>query len=284
MSMYTARCVVLSLLAFDAGCRNEVAPQKEETSVEPVAEAGQRVAKEQSEPNAKTAKMDPPPGPRTPNSRAFGFSIGKSTPADVEARLQSLGVDCTDTGPRAMMQRAREKKKAELQEASKTSDADAVSGASVINKQSKKEKNPQVRLSCPNTRLAQFGVERTADAAGRTLLVFDDSDGPLRHVSSRRTQSEFAAGVADVEEAVAAWTSILGPPTSTQGDVAELAPPEPTGIFVKWDWEYSDYLVRVEIASLGKRFSVSERAEVPMRIRADAPTLAQAPQDSPSAQ
>jgi hypothetical protein len=273
-----SRSVGLGLVLALAACRKEPEPER-------VEEAVQAKAEPPAVSGTPSVNSELPPGPRAPTTAAFGLTVGKSTRAEADARMKSLGVECSDTGPRALMESMREKKKAELEEATKTSDADAVSGASVLGKKSKKEKNPQIRLSCPDVRMSQLGVERVADAPGRALIIFDGPEAPLRHVGSRRSHAELSTAVADAEEAVAAWTALLGPPTTTRGDPAGLAPPEPTETSARWEWTFADYHVRVGILSIGgKRFSVSERAEVPMRIRADAPTLAQAPQDSPSAQ
>ena len=277
MSRNLSHPVLLTVLLAVA-CKGDRA--SEDAAVGPV-----RVAEHESEPTESSDASGLPSGPRAPVTDVFGFAVGKSTRADVQARLESLGVKCVDTGPRALMQAMREDKKAQLEEATKTSDADAVSGASMLYKKSKHEKNPQVRLSCEDVRLRQFGVERSADIPGRTLIVFDGPEAPLRHVSSRRNHADITSALADVDETVAAWTAIYGAPTGTRGDAQGLALPEPTATSARWEWSFGDFQVKISLLSIGgKRFSVSERAEVPMKVRADAPTLARGPQEAAPAE
>lgn len=224
---------------------------------------------------------DPPAGPRAPVTAAFGATIGTTMFPEVEAHVNQLGLKCSDTSIRAMMDARRETEKAKIADA-KARGEDAVTAASWVNKRSKREANPQVRFSCPKVDSDQLGDRKRAPSTGRLLYVFDDATYPLRHTSYQRTHKDHAAGLLDFEDTVAALTKIYGPPTKTPA--RELPKPDkdgnlefPSAVNFETAWEYADLAVRANVLRYGTLVTVGERIEVPHGLRPDAPKLASAP-------
>lgn len=208
---------------------------------------------------------DPDPElPRTPSRAAFGLQIGQGLDA-LQADLRARGIACDDTGVRASIDKLREHKRKELEQAQ---DPDAVTGASILHKRSKKESNPQIRLACELSSLTELEAERPR-VPGRALFVFDSPEHPLRHASLRRTYRTSEAAMLDVRESVARFEAIHGEPTSQQGIIALAgdAPDKPEPIRVQW--RYADLFVEVSATSFGKLISVDERIEVPWPVRVE---------------
>jgi hypothetical protein len=207
--------------------------------------------------------------PRATSNEAFGVEIGVAKLEPLLADMRARGLACDDTGMRASIEKLREHKRKELAAAE---DPDAVSGASILHRRSKKERNPQIRLSCTLDSLTELEPGRPP-VAGRALFVFDSPELPLRHASLRRTYHDSEAAMLDVRESVARFEAIHGQPTSRRGAISEPgeAPPKPEPIRVQW--RYGDLLIEVSATSFGKMISVDERVEVPWPVRPDAPAI-----------
>lgn len=207
--------------------------------------------------------------PRAPSNLAFGVAIGAIDVEQLDRRLGELAVACDDTGVRAIVQRLRESKAAELAQAD---DPDAVSGASIVWRRSNKEKNPQVRLSCPVASIQAIDPTREPSPKGRVLFVFDSPEHPLRHASMRRNHAGRGSAVRDLSKAVAIYRAQFGEPTHTRGAIPEFEEElldrlEPIAV----QWRYADLLVEVTLHDFGKNISVDERIEVPWPVESDAP-------------
>lgn len=207
--------------------------------------------------------------PRAPSSQAFGVDIGMIDVEQLDRHLHELGVVCDDTGVRAIVERMRANKAAELAQAD---DPDAVTGASILWRRSKRESNPQVRLSCDIASLRALDPTRAPTPKGRALFVFDSPEHPLRHASMRRNHASRGAAVADLQASLAVQRARFGEPTLTRGVMPEfeeelldrLAP-------ITVQWRYADLLVEVTLHDFGKTISVDERIEVPWPVESDAP-------------
>jgi hypothetical protein len=219
------------------------------------------VLPEFEEPNASV--------PRAPIHVAFGVEIGAIQVEDLMPTLRERGLECDDTSVRAAVEKLREYKRTQLAEAD---DPDAVSGASILYKRSKKETNPQVRLACDDANLSVLEPGRPS-VEGRALFIFDSPEHPLRHVSIRRTYTQSEAAMLDLREAVARYERDYGEPHSRRGEIPAVgsAPAKPGP--VRLEWRYADLFVEISSNSFGKMISIDERVEVPWPIRADAPTL-----------
>ena len=221
---------------------------------------------------------DPGPGPRAPQTTAFGAVVGASMFAEVEAPLKQRGLECANTSVRAMMDRRRAVETAKVADA-KARGEDAVTAASWVNKRSKREANPQLRFSCPDITSDQIGDRPRPPSKGRLLYVFDDESYPLRHSSYQRTHKDHAAALLDFQDAVTALTAIYGPPgKSPKTDLPQpdkdgkVEFPNATNFEIAWD--FADLAVRVNVLRYGELVTVGERIEVPHGIRPDAPKLA----------
>jgi hypothetical protein len=230
---------------------------------------------------------EPGPGPRAPQTVAFGATVGVSMFPEVEALVKQRGLSCADTSVRAMMDRRREAEKAKVADA-KARGEDAVTAASWVNKRSKREANPQLRFSCPTITAEQLGDRPRPPSSGRLLYVFDDATYPLRHTSYQRTHKDHAAALLDFQDTVAALTAIYGPPGKPlktelpQPDAeGKLEFPNATNFEIAWD--YADLAVRANVLRYGDLVTVGERIEVPHGIRPDAPKLAGSAASAPAA-
>ncbi len=224
---------------------------------------------------------DPDPGPRAPVTMAFGGELGRSTYEAIKAMVETQGFNCKDTSIRAMMEAKRAKARAKQAE----SGADAVSSAS-LNKKSKREKNPQVRFSCPSVTSEELGDRTRPRSRGRLLFVFDSDKHPLRHVSYQRSHANHNAALDDYEDSVKAMKNLYGEPTSTRGEAPKRAK-DGTATFppsrsLEQRWDFSDLSIRVTAIHFGRKVTVGERIEVPHGIRPDAPILGK-PAADPSA-
>ncbi len=261
-----------------------VAPSCARSDPESAGSGSQEAAEPAAETKAKGGKLfeeiaaplefrDPDPGPRAPEAAAFGAEIGRSSYADVKAYVEAKGFTCKDTSIRAMMEAKREAEREKQAEKGE----DAVSSASWMKKKSKREKNPQVRFSCPSVNSDTIGDRERVKSRGRLLFVFDNDELPLRHVSYQRSHDNHAAALDDYEDSVKAMTARFGEPTATRGEVPErdadgkvLFPPSRS---LELRWDFSDLTMKVTAIHFGRKVTVGERIEVPHGIRPDAPTL-----------
>ncbi len=221
--------------------------------------------------DTKLPQFEQPPSglPRAPTNEAFGLAIGAT---DIDTLMRALGqrgLTCEDTSVRAGVQRLREQKQSEL---AKADDPDAVSGASIVWRRSKKETNPQVRISCAKAAVIDLDPTRLPGPAGRALFVFDSPEHPLRHVSLRRNHVPRDRALADLRETIERYRAIYGEPSSQKGTVPDIDAPIPERLApVKLEWRYADLLVGITLNDFGKTVSVDEKIEVPWPIQADAP-------------
>ena len=216
---------------------------------------------------------DPDPGPRAPEAAAFGAEIGRSSYTDVKTYVEAKGFTCKDTSIRAMMEAKREAEREKQAEEGE----DAVSSASWMKKKSKREKNPQVRFSCPSVNSDTIGDRERVKSRGRLLFVFDNDELPLRHVSYQRSHDNHSAALDDYEDSVKAMKARFGEPTASRGEVPErdadgkvVFPPSRS---LELRWDFSDLTMKVTAIHFGRKVTVGERIEVPHGIRPDAPTL-----------
>ncbi len=216
---------------------------------------------------------DPDPGPRAPEAAAFGAEIGRSSYADVKAYVEARGFTCKDTSIRAMMEAKRDAEREKQAEKGE----DAVSSASWMKKKSKREKNPQVRFSCPKVTSEALADRERVKSHGRLLFVFDSDELPLRHVSYQRSHDNHTRALDDYEESVKAMTARFGEPTATRGEVPERdengKAEFPPSRSLELRWDFSDLAIKVTAIHFGRKVTVGERIEVPHGIRPDAPAL-----------
>lgn len=216
-------------------------------------------------------------GPRAPTSSYLGLEVGKTSLDAANKTTKSFNLVCNNTSMRALMQQGRDAKKKEIEEVRKAGgDVDAVSGASMVNYRSKKERNPQVRMSCDVNAKDLKDRPRRDDVDGRYLYVHDSENHPTRHVSFRRLHKNHPAAWDDLKASVAAMTQTFGPPHK-----AGEFPKENEDGSIKferfkkhtWTWEWADLKAEVSATNLGRGVDVNEVVEVPWPTRSDAPAL-----------
>src|SRR5688572_19735541 len=210
--------------------------------------------------------IEPPPGPRGPNIELGGFVVGKTTLDEVKRRTE--GMSCTDTSIRALMSVKREKVKAEIEAAKAKGEAvDGITGASLVNYRSKKERNPQIRLSCEGVVGTSIGEGRS-EAEGRLLFVFDSPTHPLRHVSFHRKIRDPILAREELLAAIERSKKALGDPHKSVNEIAEGNDPIPKGTLIKRSWNYGDLEVEVTAFPFGSRgIDIGEDVQVPWPVR-----------------
>ncbi|MEZ4452201.1 MAG: hypothetical protein R3B09_22235 [Nannocystaceae bacterium] len=220
---------------------------------------------------------DADPGPRSPVTKIFGVDLGATHHTEVEAMTQRLGLKCSDTSIRAMMESKREAERKKMAERGE----DAVSSASWMKKKSKREANPQIRYSCPKVQSQELTDRARPPSTGRLLYVFDSADHPVRHVSYQRSHTDHEAAYADLEDSINAMTAIFGDPTGDRGQLPERVDGKVTfapNRQYEVRWEYSDVVVRVTAIQFGpNKVTIGERVEVPHGVRPDAPQIGRPP-------
>ena len=214
---------------------------------------------------------EPGPGPRAPMHSFLGVDIGTSTVADVAALWGAKGADCKDSSIRALMESKRQDVHKKMADAkAKGEDPDGVTGASLANYHSKKERNPQVRLACKVAPSAFSDRDRVEGDVLYWLIIFDSKDLPARHTSVQRAFTDAAPAANEYRSAVDAFTKVLGPPTSVKEtpprDGVVLAP----GAMLRSTWNFADLTAEVSAMHLNS-IRVMERMEVPWPVRPDAP-------------
>ena len=218
---------------------------------------------------------DPPPGARAPASRMFGVALGQASLTDVQALTERLGATCTDNSMRALMADLRGRMARGDFAGSKLPN-DPFHRALFSRIKTKAERNPQVRWSCEGVDLVGVPDVPSIAPPGRWLFVFDSPRAPLRHASFRRKHAAQADAVADFERAVQAATLAFGPPTHVEGRLVPGPRGEPTLPIltnVRRVWRFAD--VHVELTALARapdQLDVLQAIEVPVGVRADAPT------------
>lgn len=217
-------------------------------------------------------------GARAPTSSYLGLEVGKTSLDEANKKTKSFNLVCNNTSMRALMQQGRDAKKKEIEEVRKAGgDVDAVSGASMVDYRSKKERNPQVRMSCDVNAKDLGDRPRTDDVKGRYLYVHDSLNHPTRHVSFRRLHKNHPAAWDDLKASVAAMTKAFGPPNKKTSEF----PNENEDGSIKfarfkkyiWTWEWTDLKAEVSATNIGRGVDVNESVEVPWPTRSDAPAL-----------
>lgn len=224
--------------------------------------------------------VEPAPGPRAPRVDFLGAHFGASRRVDVERGLASWGVACRDRSVRALMNELREHKREEL---ARAGEADVVSGASIVSRRTARDDNPQVRLGCERVTSRALRDRARPLSVGRVLFVFDAHDSVVRHASFQRNHPGWEDAHADFRSARDALAAVLGPAQeppsragSTAGSTAVDAPPKYGRRVV--EWRFADLVATVSMVNLANRgFSISESVEVPLPVRADAPSRRSAP-------
>ncbi len=226
---------------------------------------------------------EPPPGPKAPSTAGLGFEVGRTHLAEAQARLNSLGINCRDTGPRALVELSRQNKRVEIQLAEEKKahgeTVAAVTGASMLFHRSKMESNPQVRLSCDEVDASKLDARTTRQPyAARVLLIWDSADLPLRYASASQALPTFAEAEAAFQSAEKAVETRLGRPGEGKNLTDLTSKGFPTFAQTKKAWKYSDFSASVKAQNLGGRgIQIEEVYEVPWPIRTDAPTLPPTP-------
>jgi hypothetical protein len=218
--------------------------------------------------------VEMPAGPRAPSTDFLGLAIGKDTLPAVEVAYRRQGVTCVNTSMRALMQAKRDETKQKMAEAEKRGeDPDGVTGASLANYVSKKERNPQVRLSCTKVDAGGFTDRKRSPGAGLWLIIFDSEESPLRHTSFQRGLSDATVALAEWNAAVDSITTRFGAPTRLEAPRADDPEPIKGGAYFVAEWAFADLKIDVTLFRIGGRITLQERAEVPWPVRPDAPAL-----------
>jgi hypothetical protein len=213
--------------------------------------------------------IDVPEGPRAPNHAFLGLEVGKSTVEEAEVLYRGLGVECGQSSFRALMESKR-KQTIKAMEAAKAAggDPDAVSGASLVNYRSKKERNPQVRLACEHVPLASFkDRERASGDDLYWLIIFDSPKHPLRHTSISRRLKDTAFAEEEWRDAVEAMTRKFGAPTTLRAPGDKPGIPFGPGTVYTASWKFADLEAEVKALRIGDDIRFSETVEVPWPVR-----------------
>ncbi len=222
-----------------------------------------------------------PPGQRAPKGQTilFGLDVGRSTLTNVEAWEAARGLKCVNTSMRALMEEKRQEIKRQMKEAKANGDdPDGVTGASLADYHSRKEQNPQVRLSCEDVAGAALADRPRDDEKGRVLIVLDSDKLPVRHISFAPKFTDPALALEKLKAATAAMTARFGPPTKSVNGAPDGDEPFPPLKIFKREWRFTDLRAEVSAMSFGKRgVEVKETLEVPWPVRSDAPTRPDAP-------
>lgn len=220
---------------------------------------------------------DPTAGARSPHTSLGGLRIGFSTLEESRQHLEKLGYVCRNASVRAMMGQMRERKVAEIEKVkAEGGDPDGVSGASWVNRQTKHEKNPQVRLACDKVDISRLPDRERPSATGRVLALFDSETLPLRRLVINRGFADAASARADLLASIDYHAGRFGAPHLANGAVpAEGEKFTPYGL-VRREWHYVDADVKVSVLDLGRGPRVTEEVGVPWPVRPDAPAMSHA--------
>lgn len=230
------------------------------------------------------AFTDPPEGARAPSNDAFGLRVGETTFEQAEAFVRARGFICADTSVRALMEKARDKKAAEIAQARAEGDADGMSGASWLWRSTRHERNPHVRLTCEKVRLAVIGDRaRPEDTVGRLLLMFDSAALPLRHVTIQRLYGDDAQAAARQAfiDAEAAMRARFGAPSQTRHAPPAAGEAFPNVTPIHREWNFADLQAKVSALRLANGVTLYEEIGVPLPVRADAAARGEAAAKAP---
>jgi hypothetical protein len=216
--------------------------------------------------------VEPAAGPRAPSSDFAGVRIGVSRLADAKRLAAEWKLACADRSMRTLMTELRDRKRAEVRRAQAQGAADAVSGASILERKTARDENPQVRLSCDDVASNQLRDRPRTASKGRVLFVFDGEGDVVRHASYQRHHGAWEDALADFDDTKAAFTAAYGP-----GKESGSAAGQSTDALPKYgrraaEWRFADLVATLTLVNLGGRgYSLSESVEVPYPVRADAP-------------
>jgi len=210
-----------------------------------------------------------PEGARSPTRDFLGLTIRETTLPEAEVIYRGTGAECKGSSFRDLMGAKRESIKKEMAEVKASGgDPDAVSGASLANYRSKKERNPQVRLSCIDVPLSSFNDrERVPGEPLYWLIIFDSPDFPLRHVSVGRRITDLALAEEEWRLAVDAMTKKFGAPTKIR-EPAQTGVAFTPGTYFEAKWTFTDIEASVTAFRIGNYVRFQERVEVPWPVTA----------------
>jgi hypothetical protein len=216
--------------------------------------------------------IDVPAGPRAPRREMLGLELGRTTLPEAEVVYRGVGVECVNTSFRALMEARRRQVKEKMEAAAARGDApDGVTGASLVEYRSKKERNPQVRLSCEGVRPDAFGDRPRAPGAPLYwLLIFDSEKHPLRHTSISRRIADPAVAAEEWRSALDAMTRRFGAPTDRVGPVDDAgASMFDQGAYYQVSWRFADLHAEVHAFRVGRDVRFTEKVEIPWPVRSD---------------
>ncbi len=214
-----------------------------------------------------------PDGPRAPTREFLGLQIGNIGLPEAEVYFRGLGATCNNSSFRALMG-ARRKDVIKKMEEVKASggDPDTVSGASLVNYRSKKERNPQVRLSCDDVPVTAFADRERAPGEGLYwLMIFDSEKHPLRHTSVSRRINDFAVAGEEWRSAYDNMVKRFGAPSKVVREPPSSGDPFPEAAHYEVRWTFADLEAKLVAFRLGKFVRLEERVEVPWPIVVEVP-------------
>lgn len=211
--------------------------------------------------------MPVPDGPRAPKNSFLGLEVRKTTLPEAETVYRGVGANCLNSSMRALMEAKRKTvQKAMADAKERGEDPDTVSGASLANYRSKKERNPQIRLACEHVPLNAFNDrERAPGEDLYWLIIFDSAEHPLRHTSVSRRLQDTAVAAEEWRSAVEAMTRRFGAPTKLK-DLPGSGDPFPMGVPFTASWDFADIHAEVNAFLVGKEVRFTEKVEVPWPI------------------
>lgn len=211
-----------------------------------------------------------PDGPRAPTRSFLGLELRKTLLPEAETVFRGVGADCKNSSMRVLMEaKRRDVQKAMADAKEKGEDPDAVSGASLANYRSKKERNPQIRLQCENVPLTAFtDRERAPGEPLYWLIIFDSEKHPLRHTSVSRRIMDMAVAEEEWRSAVESMTKNFGAPTVLKGPSGS-GDPFPAGAYYQADWKFADVEAQVVAFRINNFVRLQERVEVPWPVTAE---------------
>lgn len=208
-----------------------------------------------------------PAGPRAPRRDFLNLEVRETTLSEAEVVYRGAGATCANSSFRALMKSRREVVKKEMEVVKAAGgDADAVSGASLVNYRSKKERNPQVRLSCDDVPVTAFTDRPRAAGDGLYwLMVFDSDKHPLRHTSVSRRINDFAVADEEWRSAMDAFVARFGAPTNVR-EPPQQGDPFPPGSYFEANWTFADVSAQLVAFRVDNAVRFQERVEVPWPV------------------
>ncbi len=204
-----------------------------------------------------------PSGARAPTHAALGQELGVSTVADVQAFALHAGITCLDRSVATIVKNGVASE-ISRREAAGESGIWALRLYGWLNPHGR---NPQVQLACEGVSSEALHDAERVPSHGRLLFVFDDANGPLRHVSFRRTIKDLQAAQSDWLKSALALSAAFAPddPPTERPELPLLTP-------VEKSWNWTDVIASVQAINYGEPQGVviTETVEVPWPVRADA--------------